>query len=47
MGKTYNLANSKESKNYLVDGGKETCGEVVAQAVKLTAKLIEKKRNSV
>ena len=47
MGKTYDLANANESKRYLLDGGKETCGEVIAQAVKLAAKLIEKKRKNV
>jgi C_GCAxxG_C_C family probable redox protein len=47
MGKSYNLSDPKESKEYLIDGGKDICGEVVAQAVRYALQLIEKKIKSV
>jgi C_GCAxxG_C_C family probable redox protein len=47
MGKSYNLSDPKESKDYLLDGGKEICGEVVAQAVMYASQLIEKKIKTV
>ncbi len=43
MGKSYNLANPKESKEYFADGGKEICGTVVTLAVRFASQLIEKK----
>ena len=47
MGKEYNLADSKESKEYLLAGGQEICAEVVANAVKTAAVLMKKKIRSV
>jgi len=43
MGKKYNLADSKESKNYLSAGGQAVCGKVVAQAVVIASKIIKRK----
>lgn len=44
MGKKFNLADSKESKEYLLAGGQEICGDVVVCAVKIAADLIKKKK---
>jgi C_GCAxxG_C_C family probable redox protein len=43
MGREFNLADAKESKEYLLAGGQEICGAVVAHAVKNAALLIGKK----
>ncbi|BHH82772.1 C-GCAxxG-C-C family protein [Desulforhopalus sp. 52FAK] len=44
MGKSFNLIESSEAKEYITNGGQEVCGEVVALASRLAADLIRKKR---
>jgi C_GCAxxG_C_C family probable redox protein len=46
MGKGFNLADPKESKEYMAAGGQEKCGEVVVRAVTIAAKLIERRKPS-
>lgn len=46
MGKKYNLANREESNEYLMAGGQQTCGEVVASAVQIAATMISKRNSS-
>ncbi len=43
MDKKFNLADSEESKEYLLAGGREICGEVVVSGVQIAAKIITKR----
>lgn len=44
MGRKFNLADSIESKEYLLAGGQKVCGEVVENAVQIASALIRRKR---
>jgi len=44
MGKKFNLADSAGSKEYLIAGGQEICGKILARAVEIAAELIKKRK---
>ncbi len=43
LGARYDLSNRVDLLKYTAAGGKKTCGKIIANAVQVTAKLIEKK----
>ena len=43
MGRRFDLANPEDSKEYLLAGGQEVCGEVVGRAVEIAAELMKKR----
>ena len=43
LGRTFNLADRGESLEYVVAGGPQACGEIVASAVQIAVEIIQRK----